>query len=143
MRAPATRSLCLLALSCGLAGTAARAQDAPPKDRKIKVVNNTTPQVSVTVTLSQDGKAVRTQDVPVAGTHTFGDLRRGHYEVRMEAPDAAVVIKRVALFDEDTTLQLELPRGTGTFVLGAGPSVAELEARIKALEDALKGARPK
>jgi hypothetical protein len=112
---------------------AARGQDNAPKDRKIKVTNRG--NVVITATLFQDGKAVRTQDTGTEGFWLAENLARGNYEVRLEAPQCMVVVKKVALFDEDTILQAELPKGTGTVVFGGGPSVQELEARIKKLEE--------
>jgi hypothetical protein len=91
-----------------------------------------------TITLYRDGKAIATKDVPFGSNGaTFDKLSSGPYEVRFEALGHKTVVKRVVLRATDKSLPLwaSLPKGKGTVVLGAGPSIQELAARIKKLED--------
>ena len=65
----------------------------------------------------------------------FKQLPLSTYEVRVECPGWKTVVRRVILSDTDKAqaLQLRMTKGDGTVVLGSGPSLQELEDRIKSL----------
>jgi hypothetical protein len=92
-----------------------------------------------TITLYGEGKAIATKDVRFGGRTTFDRLPLRAYEVRCEAPEHATVVKRVLLREGDRSqvLMTRLPKGKGSVALGAGPSLQDLEARIKKLEEAV------
>jgi hypothetical protein len=92
---------------------------------------------TVTVTVFREGKALATKDVSLnAGETEFKILPLGTYEVRLECPGWKTLVRRAILTETDDTADL-MPRmikGEGTLVVGPGPSLQELEARIKKLE---------
>lgn len=93
-----------------------------------------------TVTVFHDGKAVATKDVILnAGQADFKKLALGTYEIRFECPGWKTIVRRAILSDTDKTAVLtpKMVKGDGTLVLGPGPSLQELEARIKSLEAAV------
>jgi hypothetical protein len=69
----------------------------------------------------------------------FKQLPLRTYEVRVECPGWKTVVRRVILSEMDKAQALlpKMTKGDGTVVLGSGPSLQELEDRIKKLEAAL------
>jgi hypothetical protein len=133
----------LLGLQVCVLGTVVVLSGRPPghaqekKDdmRTLSVLVGTSDDQPVTVTLYRDGKAIATRDINTRQRYQFLNLPRGNYEVHFEAPQHTTVVKKVVLEDFDSELTTPLAKGQGTIVLGAGPSLRELEARIKKLEE--------
>jgi hypothetical protein len=114
-----------------------QAQEKKTELRSISVWATTPDDQPITVTVYRDGKAIATRDVTSRVETSFAKLPRGNYEVHFEAPQYTTVIKKVALEDFDSELKTIMAKGQGTVVFGGGPSLRELEARIKKLEEAL------
>jgi hypothetical protein len=93
-----------------------------------------------TITVFREGKAVATKDVTMnAGIGEFKNLPLGAYEVRLECPGWKTLVRRAILAETDKTAELvpKMVKGDGTLVVGAGPSMQELVARMDKLEAAV------
>jgi hypothetical protein len=114
-------------------------QDKEERKGVIEVLVENPASGDATVTLYQDGKAIATKELRFGGRTQFDRLSLGTYEVRFEALGHTTIAKRVLLREGDRShvVRAKLPKGTGSVVLGAGPSLQELEARIKKLEAAV------
>ena len=95
----------------------------------------------VAVTVLRDGKAMASRDISPDLQSGSGYVierlpRNGSYEVHFQAPHHTTLIRKIFLEHEKrASLNPTMVKGTGTIVLGSGPSLQELEARIRQLED--------
>lgn len=117
-------------------------QEKQEDDCSIQVFVNAGEGVgTVAVTVYRDGKAIASQDVlpNQSGTgYTIRKLARGNYEVHFQAPQHTTLIRKVVLDHEKYAyLKPTMSKGSGTIVLGSGPSLHELESRIRQLEETL------
>lgn len=125
-----------IGLSCLIAtASSMRAQEKKAGDRRIEItIPSTNEASSVSITVYRDGKAIVTQDLNSSVTWTLSKLERGNYEVHFEAPGFMTVVRKVVLDEYDSELRTVLPKGKDTVTIGGGPSLRELEMRIKELE---------
>jgi hypothetical protein len=93
----------------------------------------------VAVSLFHEGKLQATQDLPVGKVARFNGLPLGEYEVHFESPGKVTIVRRCAVREEDKVqVGAHLTAGKGTVVLGGGPSIQDLKARIDKLEKELE-----
>ncbi|HEV3143437.1 MAG TPA: hypothetical protein VGZ47_06065 [Gemmataceae bacterium] len=118
-----------------LAPTLSEAQE-PLKTIELKITNNNT--ITVMIELYQDGKLIRTREIPgaivAASTATFSKLKAAKYEVHFLATGYKPFVKRVLLSEDDMeqTVSVELAVNGG--VTGGGVSLQELAEQIAQLK---------
>ncbi len=120
-------------------GTLRADEKAPPNTSALKVVYAKSYSDYVLVELHQNGKLLRTRELPngtTTATATFDKLAAGRYEVHFEGAGYKKFIKRVSIGqdDKDATVYVELDKTER--IVGGGPSLQELEKRIAELEKA-------
>ncbi len=138
MRALSVFVTCVAVLTTGLL---CRVSAQGPDSGKIELgIGDPYEDQTATVSLYHNGKLLATKEVAVNRGRRewvkFSSLPFGTYEVRTEAPRRVTVVKKVVLRKEDKTQELTvtLEKGKGSVVFGGGPSLEELEERIKKLE---------
>ena len=91
---------------------------------------------AVAITLFQHGEVVASKDQRIGLDVRFERLPVGAYEVRCESPGHKTVVKRALLtvVEPSAEVIVEMVEGEGTTVIGAGPSLQELDARLRKLE---------
>lgn len=103
--------------------------------------------IAITVSIFQEGKLVNTMDYatrfggnPLYGEDTFQKLPPGIYEVRFESPGYVTINRQTIIREGNLAARVLvfMQKGQGATTFGVGPSIQELEARIKKLEDARK-----
>lgn len=93
----------------------------------------------ITTTVYREGQVLATRDQFLGNRVEFKNMPLGTLEVRCESPGHTTVIKRALLTPDDREPEVivEMKKGEGAQSVGFGPSVHELEARIRKLEAAV------
>ena len=96
----------------------------------------------VAVTVFREGKAIGSRDMLPNSNggagYVLDKLPDGSYEVHFQAPQHTTLIRKVVLGQERrASLSPTMVKGTGSMVLGGGPSLHDLEVRIRQLEEAV------
>ena len=115
-------------------------QDKSSAEGSIRIKMQGSDNDHATVTVFREGKALATKDLLInAGEAEFKNLQLGAYEVRLECPGWKTLVRRAILTEMDKTAELmpKMTKGGGTLVVGPGPSLQELEARIQKLESSV------
>lgn len=100
--------------------------------------------INITVSIFQEGKLVNTMDYANTdggkGYGTFRKLPLGIYEVRFESHGCVTINRQTIIRDGnvDARVLVVLEKGQGAVTFGPGPSIQELDARLKKIEDARK-----
>jgi hypothetical protein len=126
-------------------GAASRGEENPPKGAiKLTVEYSTlyftkdaakdAPKV-VLVTLFSKGKALRSSELKDGRWAPWRGLAAGAYELHVEAEGYAKCVKHLILSDEEKEYRVHAVVGKRPLILGAGPSLEELFARLKKLEE--------
>jgi hypothetical protein len=104
------------------------------------VVGSQTVWETVLVTLVHKGEAVRSTELVTSGTGSYSvnwsQLEPGQYELHFEAKGHGTVIKRIALSPDATSYSQIQSLGDKDELWGSGPTLADLERRLAALEKA-------
>jgi hypothetical protein len=119
----------------------ATSQDKTPVDGAIRIQMQVVESGDfATITVFQEGKAIATKDVAInGGGAEFKKLSMGTYEVRFECPGWKTLVRQALVTETDKTAELtpKMVKGEGTLMIGTGPSLQELDDRIKKLEAAV------
>jgi hypothetical protein len=157
----------LMTLACGLgighllfggavpAGNADKPSGVQPKDDdgEITLTINSPERATdvVSVTLFRDAKRVATKEVrpidfpsPPGAKMQFMKLPLGTYEARLECVGCVTMVKTIVLREADKrqAVHATLTKGEGAIIFG-GPSLQELDTRLKKLEVAFIKLKPK
>jgi hypothetical protein len=90
---------------------------------------------AVLVTLVTGGRAVRSRELRHAQWVVWRGLAAGTYELHVESEGYARCVKHLTLRAEDKGIKVRALVGKRPMVLGAAPSLEELLARLKKLEE--------
>jgi hypothetical protein len=90
---------------------------------------------AVLVTLISKGRAIRSRELRHAQWATWKGLPAGDYELHVEAEGYARCVKHLTLSEEDKDITVHALVGRTPLILGAGPSLEELLARLKKSEE--------
>ena len=99
---------------------------------------------AVLVSVTKAGAILKSSDCSSTHSISWEKVPEGDYEVRFESPSRRTVLKRIHISaGEETVLSAKLPEGNGVIGMGGGPSLTELDARVKRLESTLAAMRKK
>ena len=99
---------------------------------------------SVLVSVMKGGAIVKSSDCTSNHLIDWENVAEGDYEVKFEAAGKQTLIKRIHVSSgEATVLSARLPEGKGSFAVGGGPTVAEIDTRLKKVETILARMQPK
>ena len=93
---------------------------------------------TVLVTVLRAGAILKSSDCTASQMIEWENIPEGDYEVKFEAAGKQTLVKKIHVGAGDATiLSAKLPTGKGVIALGGGPSIGELDARLKRLEAVL------
>ncbi len=136
----------LLTAICVMNALPGRATVQDPQSGSLRIGNDDlgSEDPAVLVSVTKVGSIVKSSDCTAARGITWEKIAEGDYEVRFEAPNKQKLLKRIHITaGEETVLSAKLPDGKGTVMLGSGPSLSDLDARLKRLEVAVAGMKKK
>jgi hypothetical protein len=130
-------------LLIGMIGMSVAAQNM---QGSIKISNEDLGQedASVLVSVLKAGAMLKSSDCTSNHVIDWENIPEGDYEVKFEAAGKQTVIKKIHVSaGETTTLSAKLPEGKGSVAYGGGPSILEMEVRLKKVEAALLRLQPR
>jgi len=136
----------LFAVICALITLPGRASIQEPQTGSLRIGNEdlSSEDPAVLVSVTKAGTIVKSSDCSANHSISWESIAAGDYEVRFEAPNKQTLLKRIHITaGEETVLSAKLPDGKGTVGLGAGPSLSEMDARLRRLEAAVAGLKKK
>src|ERR1041385_129408 len=104
----------------------------------IRISNDDLGDDSVLVSVLKSGAILKSSDCTASQMIEWENIQDGDYEVKFEAAGKQSLIKRIHIGAGDSTvLSAKLPVGKGTITMGGGPSLTDLDARLKKVEAVL------
>jgi hypothetical protein len=136
----------LFAIICVMNALPGKATVQDPQSGSLRIGNDDlgSEDPAILVSVTKAGSIVKSSDCTAARGISWEKIAEGDYEVRFEAPNKQKLLKRIHITaGEETVLSAKLPDGKGITALGAGPSISDLDVRLKKLEIAVAGMKRK